>query len=97
MKFTPAKPALHGETFATLSAALAAAGQPAFRARQVLDWLYKKRVRTWDEMTNLPRELRAWLDTTYDLEPTSFVLDRQSGDETDKLLLELRDKSLIET
>ncbi|MCM2276300.1 MAG: radical SAM protein, partial [Candidatus Didemnitutus sp.] len=97
MKFEPAQPAIYGETLATLTAALTAAGQPAFRARQILDWLYKKRVGTWDEMTNLPKDLRAWLDTTYDLAPTSFVLDRQSGDETDKLLLELRDRSLIET
>lgn len=97
MKFEPAKPAIHGETLATLTAALTAAGQPAFRARQILDWLYKKRVGTWDEMTNLSKDLRTWLDTTYDLAPTSFVLDRQSGDETDKLLLELRDRSLIET
>jgi 23S rRNA (adenine2503-C2)-methyltransferase len=97
VKFTPAKPALHGETLDSLTAQLTAAGQPAFRARQILGWLYKKRVRTTDEMTNLPRQLRAWLDATFDLEPTAFVLDRQSGDETDKLLLELRDRSLIET
>jgi 23S rRNA (adenine2503-C2)-methyltransferase len=63
----------------------------------VLDWLYKKRARSVDEMTNLPRALRAWLATEFTLEPTDFVLDRQSGDETDKLLLELADKSLIET
>jgi len=97
VKFTPAKPALHGETSDSLTAQLTAAGHPAFRARQILEWLYKKRVRTTDEMTNLPRDLRAWLDATFDLEPTAFVLDRQSGDETDKLLLELRDRSLIET
>lgn len=92
-----AQPALHGETLASLSDRLTAAGQPVFRARQILDWLYKKRVRTVDEMTNLPRPLRAWLTATFDVEPTTFVLDRQSGDETDKLLLELRDQSLIET
>jgi 23S rRNA (adenine2503-C2)-methyltransferase len=97
MKFAPAKPALHGETLDSLTAALVAAGQPAFRGRQIMDWLYKKRVRTWDEMTNLPRDLRAWLDATYDLAPTAFVVERQSGDETDKLLLELADRSLIET
>ena len=61
MKFEPAKPAIHGETLDTLTAALTAAGQPSFRARQILDWLYKKRVRTWDEMTNLPApSARGW-------------------------------------
>lgn len=97
MKFTPDQPPIHGETLDSLTARLTEAGQPAFRARQILDWLYKKRVRTWAEMTNLPRDLRAWLEANFDLEPTAFVLDRQSSDETDKLLLELRDKSLIET
>jgi 23S rRNA (adenine2503-C2)-methyltransferase len=97
MKFAPAKPAIHGETLDSLTAALTAAGQPAFRARQVMDWLYKKRAATWEEMTNLPRDLRVWLEANFDLAPTSFVLDRRSGDETDKLLLELSDRSLIET
>jgi len=97
MKITPAKPAIHGETLDSLTARLTAAGQPAFRARQILDWLYKKRVRTVDEMTNLSRDLRAWLVENFDFAPTAFVLDRESGDKTDKLLLELGDKSLIET
>ncbi len=97
MKFTPAKPAIHGETLGSLTARLQEAGHPAFRARQVLEWLYKKRVRSPDGMTSLPRPLRAWLAENYEFEPTAFVLDRSSGDETDKLLLELGDQSLIET
>jgi 23S rRNA (adenine2503-C2)-methyltransferase len=97
MKFIPAKPTIYGETLDSLGARLKEAGQPAFRARQILDWLYKKRVRSWDEMSNLSRELRAWLAGEFELEPTAFVLDRESDDKTDKLLLELADKSLIET
>jgi 23S rRNA (adenine2503-C2)-methyltransferase len=97
MKSIPAKPAIHGETLDSLGARLTAAGQPTFRARQILDWLYKKRVRTADEMTNLSRDLRAWLAENFDFEPTGFVLDRESSDATDKLLLELGDQSLIET
>jgi len=97
MKFNPAKPAIHGETLDSLSALLKEHGHPAFRARQIMEWLYKKRVRTWDEMTNLSRPLRAWLAETFELQPTTFVLTNQSEDVTDKLLLELGDKSLIET
>lgn len=48
-------------------------------------------------MTNLPRALRAALPEGFDLEPTRLVLDKTSSDVTDKLLLELRDGSLIET
>jgi 23S rRNA (adenine2503-C2)-methyltransferase len=97
MKFAPEKPAIHGETLETLTTRLQEAGQPAFRAKQVLDWLYKKRAGSWDEMTNLSRELRSWLAASFDFSPTTFVLDHQSSDETDKLLLELPDRSLIET
>jgi 23S rRNA (adenine2503-C2)-methyltransferase len=97
MKFAPAKPPLTGETPDSLRARLAERGEPAFRAQQILDWVYKKRARAWDEMTNLPRPLRAWLADTFALMPATLVLNRQSTDVTDKLLLELEDRSMIET
>src|SRR5829696_9145281 len=97
MKFTPAKPPLTGETLTSLSERLRERGEPAFRAKQILDWLYKKRARSWDEMTNLSKPLRAWLEETFDFMPVSLVLNKQSEDVTDKLLLELGDRSLIET
>ena len=97
MMFTPAKPPLTGETLDSLAARLAERGEPKFRAKQILDWLYKKRARSWDEMSNLSKPLRAWLDETFDLLPATLLLDKQSQDVTDKLLLELRDGSLIET
>ena len=97
MKFEPAKPPLTGETLDSLTARLKARGEPAFRAKQILEWLYKKRARSWDAMTNLPKGLRSWLDETFTLMPASLVLNRHSADVTDKLLLEMEDRSLIET
>jgi 23S rRNA (adenine2503-C2)-methyltransferase len=97
MKLEPAKRPLTGETLESLAAALGERGEKPFRARQVLDWLYKKRARSWDDMTNLPKGLRAWLDGQYTLMPASLVLNRHSADVTDKLLLELGDRSLVET
>jgi 23S rRNA (adenine2503-C2)-methyltransferase len=97
MKFTPAQPPLTGETLDSLTEKLRAQGEPAFRAKQILDWVYKKRARSWDDMTNLSKPLRAWLAETFDLSPASLVLNKHSEDVTDKLLLELRDRSLIET
>jgi len=95
MKFTPAKAPLTGETLETLSARLAERGEPAFRAKQILDWVYKKRARSWEEMTNLSKPLRAWLDETFELMPVTLVLGKQSTDVTDKLLLGLGDRSVI--
>jgi 23S rRNA (adenine2503-C2)-methyltransferase len=91
------KPALTGETLDSLTARLRERGEPAFRAKQILDWVYKQRVRSWEEMTNLPKALRAWLAETFELMPAQLVLNRQSEDVTDKLLLGLADGSLIET
>ena len=97
MKFTPAKPSLFGETLESLKENVVAAGFPAFRAKQVMEWLYKKRVDQWDAMSNLPKQFRAWLDESYILYPTNSLLDKRSSDVTQKFLLELEDKSLIET
>lgn len=97
MAFAPKLPALTGETLDSLGERLRARGEPAFRAGQILEWLYKKRARSWDEMSNLPKPLRAWLAETFTLMPAALRLDQQSADVTDKLLLELEDGSLIET
>lgn len=97
MKFTPEKTPLTGETLESLTERLAARGEPGFRASQILEWVYKKRVGSWDQMTNLPRALRAWLDESFDLVPATQLFAKQSLDVTDKLLLEMRDRSLIET
>ncbi len=97
VKFTPAKPSLFGETLESLKERVVEAGFPAFRAKQVMEWLYKKRVDEWEAMTNLPKAFRAWLDEQYILYPTNSLLDKRSDDVTQKFLLELEDKSLIET
>jgi len=97
MRFTPEKPPLTGETLDSLTARLKERGEPAFRALQILDWVYKKRARTWDDMTNISKRLRTWLADTFDLMPATLLFDKKSHDVTDKLLLEMRDRSLIET
>ncbi len=97
MKFTPEKPSLFGETLESLQLQVESAGFKSFRAKQVMDWLYKKRVNNWDAMSNLSKEFRTWLDAHYILYPTAPVIDKRSNDITQKLLLKLEDKSLIET
>ena len=97
MKFTPEKPSLFGETLESLTERVVEAGFPSFRGKQVMEWLYKKRVDEWDAMSNLPKAFRIWLDGQYILYPTNSLLDKRSDDVTQKFLLELEDKSLIET
>jgi len=92
-----AKPILYGETLESLTERLVAHGEPAFRAKQILEWVYKKRVLDPAAMSNLPAPLRAWLTETFAFAPAKLVITKTSSDVTDKLLLELRDGALIET
>jgi 23S rRNA (adenine2503-C2)-methyltransferase len=65
VRFTPQKPSLFGETLKSLKDQIEAAGYKGFRANQVMEWLYKKRVDSWDAMTNLPKDFRAWLEENF--------------------------------
>ncbi|MEJ6635872.1 MAG: 23S rRNA (adenine(2503)-C(2))-methyltransferase RlmN [Akkermansiaceae bacterium] len=80
-----------------LAELLAEEGQPAYRADQILDWIYKKRAQTWEEMSNLPPSLREALAEQYPLRPLTHTLTKGSADTTRKFLLELPDKRYIET
>src|SRR5438309_11602605 len=72
-------------------------GQPLYRARQIADWLYQKRVQSFDEMTDLPQGLRNRLAEQFDFSKIDIVRVLGSHDTTRKYLLRLNDESLIET
>ena len=97
MPFVPEKPPVYGETLDSLTARLKDAGQGAYRAKQILKWLYKKRVCDPAQMTDLPESLRKWLADTFDFCPSTLLGNARSSDVTDKLLLKMRDESLVET
>jgi 23S rRNA (adenine2503-C2)-methyltransferase len=80
-----------------LTAELAALGQPAFRAGQVLDWIYAKRAPRFDAMSNLPAALRTALESRFILRPLSLVRRTGSKDTTQKFLFALPDGQMIET
>ncbi|MBR3949753.1 MAG: 23S rRNA (adenine(2503)-C(2))-methyltransferase RlmN [Oscillospiraceae bacterium] len=72
-------------------------GQPAFRAKQVFTWLHKG-VRSYEEMTNLPKSLRDILTETYPIRPPKVVRKQESQrDGTIKYLWELSDGNCVET
>ena len=75
--FTPQKPSLFGETLDTLSATLKEAGHPHFRAKQIMEWLYKQRVETFEAMSNLPKSLREWLAQEFCIYPVQPLLDKR--------------------
>ena len=72
-------------------------GQPAFRAKQVYTWLHKG-VRSYDEMTNLPKDLRAVLEEKYPIYAPVVVRAQESKmDGTRKCLWQLEDGNCVET
>lgn len=91
------RPLIFSETKETLAAALVAHGEKAFRATQILEWIYKKRVRSFDEMRNVPAATRAWLAENFDFAPAKLVKkSEQTSDTTEKFLLQMRDGALVE-
>lgn len=86
---------IYDKTLEQLEEYFESIGEKKFKARQLYDWLYKKRVTSFDEMTNIKKELRTFIASTYTMEPLK-ILERQKGDDVVKYLFELKDGNKIE-
>jgi 23S rRNA (adenine2503-C2)-methyltransferase len=71
--------------------------EPVYRVPQLLDWLYARRVTTWDAMTNLPKDLREKLRAHFSLQTLELARKQGSRDTTQKFLWKLADGSFIES
>ncbi|WP_332648064.1 23S rRNA (adenine(2503)-C(2))-methyltransferase RlmN [Lysinibacillus sp. 54212] len=76
---------------------LKANGEKPFRAAQIFEWLYSKRVKTFDEMSNLSKGLRDKLEENFALTTLSTLVKQESKDGTIKFLFQLQDGYSIET
>ena len=84
-------------TLAELGQVFKELDQPSFRAKQVYTWLHKG-VRSYEEMTNLPKPLRDVLEEKYPICPPTAVRRQESQkDGTIKFLWELSDGNCVET
>ena len=72
-------------------------GAPAYRVAQLLDWLYVRRVASWDAMTNLPKALREKLAGEFALHTLELVRKQGARDATQKFLWKLNDGQFIES
>jgi len=91
------KPSLTGIIVEELEEFLKKRGAASYRAKQITDWIYEKRVTSFDAMTDLPNELRSDLATEFDTPKTEVVRVLGSKDTTQKFLFRLRDQNLIES
>ncbi|MCM3600238.1 23S rRNA (adenine(2503)-C(2))-methyltransferase RlmN [Robertmurraya korlensis] len=91
------KPSIYSIELHDLKAWLVEHNEKAFRAEQIFDWLYKKRVTSFEDMSNLSKTLRETLEMHYSLTTLNTLIQQQSSDGTIKFLFELHDGYSIET
>ena len=73
-------------------------GEPKYRAKQLMSWLYHRRVETFEAMTNLPHKLRQRLaDLAYISEARVLTRTASNTDTAIKYLFELTDGSRVES
>jgi len=90
------RPNLFGMGREALAATLSEMGEPAYRARQLYDWLYRRRVRELSAMSNLSKQLRAALAKRFELIWPEQAERSLSFDGTRKYLFRLRDGATVE-
>ena len=93
----PPLPALTGQSPDSLAAWLKDAGEPSFRAAQILEWVWKKKVTSYEAMTNLSAMLRAKLAESFRLTALEHSTTQGSADTTRKFLFRLHDGRYVES
>ena len=86
---------LYSLTLHKLEQELLDLGEKKFKAVQIYDWLYKKRVSNFDEMTNLKKELIEKLKNKYSLDSLEMI-DKLEDNFVSKYLFKLNDNNKIE-
>ncbi|EAC3883557.1 23S rRNA (adenine(2503)-C(2))-methyltransferase RlmN, partial [Listeria monocytogenes] len=90
-------PSIYGLTKSDLSLWITEQNEKKFRANQVWEWLYEKRVTSFEEMTNLPKPLIEKLTAAFVINPLKQMVVQEASDGTVKYLFQLPDNHMIET
>ncbi|HCF27755.1 MAG TPA: 23S rRNA (adenine(2503)-C(2))-methyltransferase RlmN, partial [Cyanobacteria bacterium UBA11049] len=91
----PVSPLL-GQSLAELTAWVQQQGQPAYRGRQLYDWIYQKGVRSLSDISVLPKQWRSSLEAV-SIGRSTLHYRCVAPDETVKYLLKLADGQVVET
>ena len=95
--FTDNKPLIYSLRLEEMKQWLEENGEKAFRAAQIFDWLYVKRVTAFEEMSNLSKALRDKLNEEFRINALTEITHQESADGTIKFLFQLIDGHAIET
>ncbi|WP_026701014.1 23S rRNA (adenine(2503)-C(2))-methyltransferase RlmN [Salibacterium aidingense] len=90
-------PSIYSLEYEELQSWLQEQGEPEFRTQQIFYWLYQTRVQSFEEMTNLSKQLRQKLAEAFSITVLKEVTHQESVDGTVKYLFELKDGYTIET
>ena len=89
---------IFGLTATEISEVLAPWDVPAYKGKQIAAWLYKRGVVSWDEMTDLTKNLRQTLGEALSIETATLLKRQDSVDgRTTKFLLSFADGTAVET
>jgi len=89
---TQLKPSLYDFTLNELKEKV----KPSFRAKQIYGWLYHQYAQSFEEMKNIPKNLKEELGQKYLVNPMKIVRIEESSDGTIKYLFELQDGKTVE-
>lgn len=83
-------------TLDEVKALVAELGEKPYRAKQLWEWLWRKKARTWDDMSDLPKSFRAQLAERTVLRPLVLVEEQRSADGTVKCAFKTWDGHVVE-
>jgi len=72
-------------------------GEAKFRAKQIYEWLWQKTAHRFEEMSNLSKPLRDWLNTTFVINAVTISDQQISSDRTIKCAMRLHDGNVVES
>ncbi len=76
---------------------LKAKGEAKFRAKQIYEWLWQKTAHNFDDMSNLSKPLRDWLNQTFVINAVTISDQQISNDKTIKCAMKLHDGNVVES
>ncbi len=90
-------PSLIGMTLSELESVVKSAGMPRFVAKQIADWIYAKRVTSFDEMINISKKNQGWLAENYRIGRYKPTKSSKSADGTVKYLFDVGGGNRVES
>lgn len=83
-------------SFEELKSSILGLGEKSFRAKQIVEWLWQKDARSFEEMSNLPKNLREKLSEIFSIDHILIKDEQISSDKTIKCAFSVRDEFVVE-